>query len=86
VSGNDQPQALWVFSSDACGLYDFPNLTLTHAGRTNPLGEITLESIKGDVKIPAGSGLLLRGDLIADVRRSVRFTVCVLGGSGFRDR
>lgn len=60
VDGNDQPQALWVFSSDACGLYDFPNVTLTHAGRTNPVGEITLESRKGDFNIPSGSGLLLR--------------------------
>jgi hypothetical protein len=25
VDGNDQPQAMWVFSSHACGLYDFPN-------------------------------------------------------------
>jgi hypothetical protein len=51
---------LWVFSSDACGLYDFSNVTLTHAGRTNPVGEITLESRKGDFNIPSGSGLLLR--------------------------
>jgi hypothetical protein len=60
VDGNDQPQALWVFSSDACGLYDFPNVTLAHAGRTNPLGEIKLESSKGDINIRGGSGLLLR--------------------------
>jgi hypothetical protein len=60
VDGNDQPQALWVFSSDACGLYDFPNVTLTHAGRTNPVGEITLKSSKGDINIRGGSGLLLR--------------------------
>ncbi len=60
VNGNDQPQALWVFSSDACGLYDFPDVTLIHAGRTNPVGEITLESEKPDLNIPAGSGMLLR--------------------------
>ena len=60
VDGNDQLQALWVFSSDACGLYDLPNLSLTHAGRTDPVGQITLRSDKGNVKIRGGSGMLLR--------------------------
>jgi hypothetical protein len=60
VDGNDQLQALWVFSSDACGLYDLPNLNLSHSGRTDPVGQITLHSNKGNVKIRGGSGMLLR--------------------------
>ncbi len=60
VDGNDQLQALWVFSSDACGLYDLPNLRLAHAGRSDPVGQITLRSTKGNVKVPGGSGMLLR--------------------------
>jgi hypothetical protein len=58
--GNDHPQALWVFSSDACGLYDLPSLTLVHAGRTEPVGQIVLRAAKGKLNIPSGSGMLLR--------------------------
>jgi hypothetical protein len=60
VDGNDESQALWVFSSDACGLYGFPDVILTHAGRTDPVGKITLLSNRGNLNIQAGSGMLLR--------------------------
>jgi hypothetical protein len=58
--GNRAPQATWVFSSDAGGLYRMRDLEIVQAGRNEPLGEITLRAKKGIVSVPAGSGLLLR--------------------------
>jgi len=60
VEGNDRPQAFWVFSSDACGAYGFPTMTISHTGRTDPRGEIVLVSEQGPLKIRSGSGMLLR--------------------------
>jgi hypothetical protein len=59
LAGDDRPQALWVFSADACGTYGFGDVTITHAGRTSPVGQITLSSDK-DFVIRSGSGILLR--------------------------
>jgi hypothetical protein len=58
--GNDRPQALWVFSSDACGAYGLPQVLITRAGRDTPRGEIVLTARSGGLKVPSGTGVLLR--------------------------
>jgi hypothetical protein len=58
VDDNDRLQALWVFSSDACGTYDWPGVIIIHSGRTSPVGQITLASEKSNLDIRGG--LLLR--------------------------
>lgn len=60
VEGNDREQSLWVFSASACGVYGMRNVKIAHAGRSEPEGEITLESSRGKLKIPSGTGMLLR--------------------------
>ncbi len=58
AEGNDREQALWVFSTSACGLYGLRDVKLVHAGRTDPVGQIALESGQ-DLKLGGGSGWLL---------------------------
>ncbi len=55
---NGDIQALWIFSTTACGAHDLPDTTLAHAGNTPPLGQVTLQSTK-NVEIHGGSGWLL---------------------------
>jgi hypothetical protein len=54
------PQALWVFSSDACGVYGLSNVNISHAGRTDPVGTVTFDVQSHNAKIHHGAGLLLR--------------------------
>jgi hypothetical protein len=59
IVDNDHPQAFWVFSVNACGAYGFGDLTVFHAGRTAPVGEITLSSQSKVLKVDKGSAMLL---------------------------
>jgi hypothetical protein len=52
-------QAVWLFSSSACGAYGFGDLTVEHFGRSEPLGNIILSS-STRIDIRSGSALLLR--------------------------
>jgi hypothetical protein len=60
--GNNQPQALWLFSSDACGVFGYPGVSISHAGRTNPRGQIILSTTNRQLNVRGGSGILLRVD------------------------
>ncbi len=60
LDGNQQPQAVWVFASDACGVYGYAGVKLLNSGRKVPVGEITLGAERGDFNIRSGSAMLLR--------------------------
>ncbi len=57
---NDRPQAFWLFSTNACGLYGYAGVDLEHTGRTTPVGTIRLSGSSGKLNIRSGSGLLLQ--------------------------
>lgn len=52
-------QAFWLFSTDACGVYGFKDLTIV--GNTGTKGQITLQSPE-KIAVRDGSGLLLQVD------------------------
>ncbi len=59
IDDNDHPQGFWLFSVNACGAYGFGDLTVFHAGRTAPVGEVTLSSKSKVLKVDKGSAMLL---------------------------
>lgn len=56
--GYDRAQAVWIFSSSACGTYDLGKARIASSGATPPLGNISLAS-EGNLQIRGGSGWLL---------------------------
>lgn len=60
LDNNTQAQAFWLFSSDACGVYGFPDLQIEHAGRADPAGRIILASRGDKLNLGSGTALLLR--------------------------
>jgi hypothetical protein len=55
---NGAMQSLWIFSAGACGPFGFKDLTISHDGSMQPIGQIMLESNR-EVQIRSGSGWLL---------------------------
>ena len=51
-------QALWIFSTTACGLYGLEHTRLEHSGLTAPAGQIGFSSVD-NIDIRGGSGWLL---------------------------
>lgn len=54
----DPQQALWIFSTTACGAYGFERTKVDQAGFSAPFGQIVLTSTK-DIDVRGGSGWLL---------------------------
>ncbi len=54
----DPQQALWIFSTSACGAFGFERTKIEQAGYTAPVGQIVLTSTK-DIDVRGGSGWLL---------------------------
>jgi len=56
--GYERQQAVWIFSSAACGTYGLGDVKVASSGKGRPLGEIALTS-RRNLKVRGGSGWLL---------------------------
>lgn len=56
--GHKSVQAVWIFSSAACGTYGLNDVVIASSGAASPLGEITLGSSQ-NVAVHGGSGWML---------------------------
>ena len=56
--GYDEEQAVWVFSSSACGVYGLKDLKIESSGAMAPFGNIALKSTR-NIALRGGSGWLL---------------------------
>jgi hypothetical protein len=53
------PQSFWIFATSACGVYGYEGMTIEHAGRSRPMGTITIRS-STPIRLRSGTALLLR--------------------------
>ena len=58
VAADTHPQAIWVFSADACGVYGLIGLRFQNGSTISQEGQIVFSSDKR-VKLPSGTALLL---------------------------
>ena len=58
VADDTEPQAMWVFSADACGIYGFSNLQFQNGSTVSRDGQI-LFSAHRPIKLSSGTALLL---------------------------
>lgn len=58
VAADTHPQAMWVFSADACGVYGLIGLRFQNGSTISQDGQIAFSSDKR-VKLPSGTALLL---------------------------
>jgi len=57
--GAETPQAFWLFSASACGVYGYPDVWIAHSGKSDPVG-VMVVTAHSRIKIGVGSGILLR--------------------------